>query len=100
MTNAPRRKRAMASLYSVQWMLMAAFNSVYTGSRSSRGTEIRAFDAFWVVTGGGATGCLVAEIVDDEVVPVSAAGSICIVLQGQKGTSRARGCAKPEEDVD
>lgn len=74
---------------------MAAFNSVYIGSRSSRGTEMRALDAFWVVTGGGTTGCLVAGMVDDEFVPVRAAGSICIVFQGQKGPP-ARGAARSQ----
>lgn len=84
----------MASLYDAQLSPTTAFNSVYMGSKSSRGTEISAFVVFWV--GGGADGTVLTGGIDVEAVvsvPVNAAGSICIVT-GQSGRV---GCAKPEE---
>ena len=96
--SVPSRKRVVACLYSAQLSPIASFNSVYIGSKSKRGTDIRAFVIFGVPDGTGGVGLAAgaggADV--ESVAPVRAAGSICIVNSLRP---RRLSCAKAN-DVD
>lgn len=77
-------------LYSAQLSPIAAFSSVYTGSRSRRGTEISAFVDFCEAAAADATVLDVDTAVEAESVRLRAAGSICIVNGRENARSAAR----------
>ena len=70
-------------LYSAQLSPIAAFSSVYTGSRSRRGTEISTFVVFCEVAAADATALAAETDVEAESVRLRAAGSICIINGGR-----------------
>lgn len=98
----PSKNSVVDCLYSAQLSPMAAFSSVYTDSRSSRGTEISALVDFCEVDVVEATVLEldVAAALEADSVRLRAAGSICIL--GRRRTEEKKGhnaqspiCAKP-----
>ena len=74
----------MASLYSAHLSPMAAFSSVYAGSRSKRGTEGRLRDDLTAVD--EVVAAALAAL--DESGRLRAAGSICMIAGGLGGARR------------
>lgn len=91
----------VACLYSTQFSPIAAFSSVYIGSKSRRGTAISAFVVFWVAGADAATVLLVGTDEDEESFRLRAAGSICMVVKRSRGQSgEARGLREAERGAD
>lgn len=67
---------------------MAAFKSVYAGSSSSRGTDIRALEAF---TAAEPLGAVPLSVFEAESLRLKAAGSICMVAVLARARRRPKG---------
>lgn len=76
----PSKNRAVDSLYSAHLSPMAAFKSVYAGSSSRRGTDIKAREPFNEAEPLGIVPLIVFEA---ESLRLKAAGSICMAVLGR-----------------